>query len=459
MKKLAWKIAFATALLVIFVIASISIPVYWQTRYALEEQLASYLENNLKQFAKELDYNLLSVLYQFPQLISVTDSLRTVFENARVNYLANTIYLFKSNGTLLISAGDQHNAAKSILLHTTEIEQAEGGDIVISPLFSDPEGNRYKSAFMSIHLPDGPFVILGMNASADFLKSTERLRSQIFGAGIIVLIISILLALILSKTLTSPLSRLSHMAASIGKGQKGLPKLIQRKDEIGFLGSTLEKMQNQIAQREKENKQLIASVAHEIKNPLGGMKLNTELLLEDIDPASESAGFARAIHREVTHLSQIIESFLAYSRPIESNLVDTEIAVLVEQAVTEVQRERPKSRFELSGNAVCRVHPGKIKQALFNMLKNAAEASPDGASVELHITDRPESISISILNSGAPIPEEIRYQIFDAFFTTKELGVGLGLSISKSIVEQHGGSIQLAQSDADGTKFVINIPK
>jgi len=458
MQKLAWKFALATALLVIVMLTALAIPVYWQSRFLLEKQLGAQLQRTIQIFSSEIDYSLVSLLNQFPELQSAYDSLHYDFEYALRKYAANTLYLFHDDGTLLIHAGDPTNAQKSIAVHRHEIEKAAAGEITSTPLFSDHTDQLFKSVFMPVHLPDGSTVMIGLDASADFLAETKHLRTQMITVGVIVLALSIGIAILLSRTLTLPLTRLATYAASIGKGQRSSRSFASRRDEIGVLGQTLQEMEQRIRKRENENKELIASVAHEIKNPLAGMRLHSELLLEAAHHPEEQQ-HAKAIFTELRHLNEIVESFLAYARPIEANLIETSIREILEKAKTEIAREYPDHSIHISGEASSNLHPGKIKQTFYNLLKNAVESSPSASKIDISILDLADSAVVKFRNQGVPIPGAIQSQIFDAFFTTKTQGVGLGLSICRSIVEQHGGRIWLERSDKNGTEFVIEFVK
>lgn len=305
MKKLSWKIALVTGFLVIVVILSLSIPIYWQTRQSMEKQLSRHMEMNIIFLRSKLDISLVEFLNRYHESFIVKDSLNKLLSQDLTQFSANTIYIVQETGIILLSVGNQESAVKSVMLHKRELSQSFGGETVCSPLFSDYTGNYYKSTFCPIFLFDGNTVVLAIDADAAFLEETAILRRQIFSVGGVVLLLSVFLSLILSQTLTRPLYRLTKYASEIGKGRGKSFALERRNDEIGFLGKTMQKMQSEIDQREKENKQLIASVAHEIRNPLGGMKINADLLLEELKKHSELSNYTKAISREVKHLSEL----------------------------------------------------------------------------------------------------------------------------------------------------------
>jgi len=456
--RLSWKFAVITALLISAAILIISVPAYWLTRNTLEDQLADHLQTNIEVIAAKLDPAIIALVCDYPGPTFLKDSLTQSLSSILPRFSANSIYLIDNQNKICLIAGNQVSALQSQMIHQPEIQKALKTGVACSPLFTDNAGKTYKSVFKAIGRHDRSAIILGLDADAQFLKYTEQLRRRMLSIGLIVLMISILAVMILSRTLTRPLSLLTKFAEDIGKGRAEPAILQKRQDEIGFLGKTMEHMRREIDQREKENKQLIASVAHEIRNPLAGMRVNAELLLEATQNMPEVRNYSQAIASEINNLSNIVENFLTYAQPIEAVLTSYSIRLLIEEALNQIRLDFPIHKFHIEGDGIVLLHPGKIKHAFFNLLKNACEATSVNEEIQISIRSRDQITSTSIINQGNPIPAEIQPQIFDAFFSTKSAGVGLGLSITKSIVEQHGGRIKLARSDAGGTEFVLELP-
>jgi len=457
-RRISWKLAVVTGILVCLVILALSIPIYWQTRNTLEDQLTDHLRTNIENISEKLDPRLIDFIQKYPGSTIIKDSLTELLNHELRKYSASAIYLIDQHNNIFLIAGNRASAVQSSMIHKREIQKSRTKGIAFSPLFSDASGKTYKSVFKVIYIENDSEIVLGLDADAQFLKYTVRLRQRIILIGIIVLIFSIITASVLSQTLTRPLRQLTKFAEDIGKGRAEITNLRKRHDEIGFLGKTMEKMRREIKQREKDNKQLIASVAHEIRNPLAGMQVNAELLMEAAQKSAEVDLYSKAIAKEIKNLSNIVENFLAYAKPIEFTRATYPLKPIFEEIRSKIKTDFPDHQILIQGNGNARVHPEKIKHAFFNILKNACESSAPNTEIVISIQQKNEVLSISILNQGLPIPVDIQPQIFEAFFSTKSSGVGLGLSISKSIVEQHGGRIFLACSDAGGTEFVIQLP-
>lgn len=456
--RLAWKLALFTGLLVILIVLALSLPVYWLTRNTLEDQLADHLAVNIANFTETLDQELVDIVMRYPELQTMRDSLNRFLNQSLPHYPVSAIYILDKKNVLRLAVGNRDNAIQSVLIHELEINKARRSGIGFAPLYKDNSGKSIKSVFKSINTKNCTGLIIGMDADAKFLKYTEQLRHRIVVIGIFVLAVSVIVVLILSQTLTKPLRDLTEFARKIGRGRADPAILRARQDEIGFLGKTMLDMQRKIARRENENKELIASVAHEIRNPLAGMQVNTELLMEATKTDQELHSYSKAVAAEIENLSTIVENFLAYARPLNATLERYSVHSLIEESVAALNREFPDHKVLIRGEATVCVHPQKIRHVIFNLLKNACEATTISSPIEVRVGTQADLVTITIENRGEPIPETRQSQIFEAFYSTKTTGVGLGLSIAKSIVEQHGGIIRLSRSDTRGTEFVIELP-
>ncbi|MFH2025721.1 MAG: histidine kinase dimerization/phospho-acceptor domain-containing protein, partial [bacterium] len=311
--RLAWKLALFTGLLILLTVLALSIPVYWLTRNTLEDQLADHLSNNITNISDAIDPDLIRFIIEYPESQILRDSLENSLTDILQNYSAGSIYILDSDNIILLSAGNKLNALYSTFIHQPEIEKARTTGIWFAPLYNDESGNSFKSIYKLYEIDEYSGIIIGLDADARFLKYTGMLRQRILFIGSSVLIIGVIAVMILSQTLTQPLRNLTEFARNIGRGRAKPPILQKRRDEIGFLGKTMEEMQQEIAQRENENKELIASVAHEIRNPLAGMQVNAELLLEATQNQKELHSYSRAVTNEINNLSNIVENFLAYA--------------------------------------------------------------------------------------------------------------------------------------------------
>lgn len=213
---------------------------------------------------------------------------------------------------------------------------------------------------------------------------------------------------------------------------------------------------------------LAAGVAHEINNPLAGIRNAFELMKSDLSPDNEHFGLLELVDREIERIASIVhQMYQLYRRDPQ-----TSIKFEIEQAVAEVAWlvGSVASKHQVELNTSCPATPthvflpeGEVKQVLYNLIRNAIQASSPGDQVDIHIAADEEEVRIAVSDRGEGIAEEALPRLFDPFFTTKAdepgMGMGLGLSVSRSLVEAMGGSIEVESVAGEGSRFTATLPR
>lgn len=211
--------------------------------------------------------------------------------------------------------------------------------------------------------------------------------------------------------------------------------------------------------------EMAARVAHEVRNPLNAITGAAHYLETEYHADETIRTFMNLIKRQSLRVDQVASDILHAARPLRLNRMTININAIVEQAVNALSKLMNEQGITLERRqdaAPLLIHADEVQveQAVFNLLKNAVEAMPDGGvlAVDTAIEAEGRWVRIAIEDSGQGIPQDDRDKIFTAFYTTKAQGTGLGLSIVEGVLKNHGGSISLEQPDHRGTRVVLHFP-
>jgi signal transduction histidine kinase len=278
---------------------------------------------------------------------------------------------------------------------------------------------------------------------------------------VIGVILAVLFAMLFSDRLTRPLNRLSRSAETIGRGNYDVPITVKGRDEIAFLAKTMEEMRQGVVQRDTRLKAMLAGVAHEIRNPLGGIELFAGLLMDDLRGKAQKEQ-AKKILKEVQTLKAIVNDFLDYARPASPKRQGSRLDEVLGEVHMLLSEEllQSKSHLTWSTNKLAvTIDPQHAQQIFLNLVKNSLQAMPHGGDINVKARSSDGQVEIMVSDSGTGIQEQAREQLFEPFFTTRKTGTGLGLAIVKSLCQANGGDIRLAKSDSGGTTFKLVFEK
>ena len=213
---------------------------------------------------------------------------------------------------------------------------------------------------------------------------------------------------------------------------------------------------------------LAAGLAHEVRNPLNALRINLSILeqeLSELLPDRRAHVFAVAgrIASELRHLDDFVSEFLRYARPSRLRLDAVAVRPLLTDLATFLAAECSRKRVSLAlsldrGPRTVLADAAQVKHALLNLLLNALQATPAGGSVRIRTTGSRERLEIAIRDSGEGMGKDVLPRVFDAFFSTREGGTGLGLPIARRIALAHRGSLVLRSSPGRGTTAVLSLP-
>ncbi len=210
--------------------------------------------------------------------------------------------------------------------------------------------------------------------------------------------------------------------------------------------------------------EISAGLAHELRNPLAGVKGALDIVSRRVATGTPEAEFAGIATRELQRLESLVQEFLDYAKPRPPQLGDADMRAVIGRVTSLLRPQAERAGVEIVVDDTdktferLRADAEQIEQVLVNVVLNAIQASPRGGRVTVTCRRTDGYYSIDVADQGAGIPPEVRARMFEPFFTTKERGTGLGLAISQRIVAAHQGEMRISSEGGKGTVFEVRLP-
>jgi two-component system, NtrC family, sensor kinase len=347
------------------------------------------------------------------------------------------------------------------------------------------------------HLSQMERQVLSVTVTTDSVVTAalDRARQEREGSLVVVaattagtLVVAVFVMLWAARMLR-PLTRLIEGVKTLRGGRYETVEVSAR-DEIGELAAEFNQMVRALEERDRRLREgrvalerahrmaleaerlaaigrLTSQITHEIRNPLSSIGLNIEMLEEEIRELSEEPGEAlgliRKIHEEIDRLTSITHEYLQFARLPEPKRTSVDLSELVQELVSFHGSELTQARIELNlalepELPSIEADPSQLRQAVLNLVKNAREAMPRGGRLELTTRRVEAGVELVVADAGEGVDPEARDRIFEPFFTTKVHGTGLGLPLTRRIVDQHGGTLQCDAAEGGGAVFTVRLP-
>ncbi len=329
-----------------------------------------------------------------------------------------------------------------------ELERVARGETAVSVLYTSVDGVRFKRGYAPIVHQDKVVAVLGVEGSTKTYSALDSLSGYLTAIGLVALLVVSILVFVFGRALTAPLKTLESASAAIGRGALDAPiQLASGARELRRLAATMDDMRDALRTRDRELQMMLGGIAHEVRNPLGGMKLFVGLLREDLTEHPDESALLARVQTELETLERIVEEFLDFAR--QRPPVRTSVAL--DDLITEVDGMVPLV-VQGHGLGTISVDRDLFRQVLLNMARNAHQA---GAKT---LTLGRQETKIMVEDDGPGVPAVSAQHIFDAFFSGREKGTGLGLALCKRIIEAHGGEIRLVNPGDAGAVFCLELP-
>lgn len=366
-------------------------------------------------------------------------------------------FIFSKNMDIVLETGHHDTATNpltALLLNNVEIIKLMPGESVASEPFKGNDGLWYLWGFYRIN----DKFFLGIQESADRLAKVDELATIFLVIGIIALILTSFTGLLIAHTLARPVQRLVKFSEGLGAGNFNQKMPAGIHGEIGILAQALDKMRQDLQRFHAEREEMLAQIAHEIKNPLGGIELMAGLVKEDLKNKDLDISYMQKILEEINKLKSQINDYLNFSRPIQVKPTKVNVPKIIEEI-----RKMFADRFSnknitlnfTSNREEIIFDPNHLKQILTNLVSNCINACPGENNILINLESDENSWKLSISDDGPGITEKDIYRIFDPFYTTSPNGTGLGLAICKKLCKENGSTISVKNNPDQGCTFII----
>ena len=351
-------------------------------------------------------------------------------------------------------------------LDRAELEHVfERGAAASSVTFAGTDSKLYKTGYAPVHASEAEpqiDLVIGAQAPASYFSRLADLRDRLFAWGAGLLAVSVTAAFVATFLITRNIRRLVAAAERIGSGDLREPVRVASHDELGVLGQTMERMRQQLAERDARTQQMLAGIAHEVRNPLAGMTLFTGILRDELPERDERRDHVDRIRRELGYLERVVNDFLDYARRPKPELCDVPCDSLFAEVAQLATTDDVTVDVEPSAGLIARADRAQLRRAVLNLAKNAVQAATAAGhrgrgAVRLSARRRNDVVELAVWNRGKEIPAATCERLFEPFFTTREKGTGLGLAFVREIAADHGGRIEVASAGGE-TTFTLVLP-
>jgi two-component system NtrC family sensor kinase len=389
----------------------------------------------------------------------------------------------------------------------SRIYQARGHRVLgmVTPIY-----NETSCSTAACHAHPGTKRVLGVIdigislAEIDLHFSTIR-RNTALIAGAAVIALGMFIWYFAQKTVVRPVTKLALATRAVAAGDFTQEIRVATTSELGALERSfndmigalakaraerqalLETLENQVEERTAALKdaqaqliqseklsslgRLAASIAHEINNPLAGILTYAKLLVrmldtEHVDEATRDASVRhlKLVQRETERCTTIVRNLLDFARQRPLSLKDTDVVAIMEEAISLVEHQAKLRGLTIEKTVTpvptIKADAGQLRQAFVNIMLNGCEAMQAGGALKLtcRLSTGGTAVELSCTDAGVGIPPDRLAKIFDPFYSTKEMGTGLGLSVVYGIVERHGGTIDIRSDVGKGTTVSLRLP-
>jgi signal transduction histidine kinase len=342
--------------------------------------------------------------------------------------------------------------------------------------------NAQKGWYWIVIVTNPKAITNKIDDASRMLASRSRTLSNIrLFATTALLVLALAIAVMIGWSFTRPIKELASAARRVAAGNLDFDIKVNRADEIGQLATTFNEMISGLkSKRELEEKlnqseraaaigRLTQSVAHEIRNPLNVINLSIDHVSSKYGPEDETRRkqFTRmlsSIKDEIERLKRLVNDLLNYGRPARLAVETVDVRKLMDETIALIRPQADDQGVEVTVEAEdgattdVRGDRERLKSSLSNLAINALQAMPSGGHLNARVAREDGFVKVIIRDTGVGISEEALGKIFEPYFSTKQTGFGIGLALTKTIIQEHHGTIEVESKLDRGTTFTVKLP-
>ena len=368
------------------------------------------------------------------------------------------LWLADAEGTI-VAASDNSRLGQSV----TASERADGVPIQV-------DGQRVGTLLANAQMIHG----VTDTAAQDFLAQVNR---SILLAGMVAAAVALVLGFLLFRQITAPLNALATASAKIAAGDLTARASVRGKDEIARVGRSFNAMADQLARSETARRNMLADIAHELRNPIGVIQSHLEAMMDGVFPLNQEQ--VSSLHEETLLLSRLVgdvrELALADAGQLTLQRAPTDLRALIDRTMTAFVLQANEQHITL--NTALEEHlptlpldAQRIEQVLRNLLSNALRHTSPNGTIHVRLTREKNFARVEVRDTGTGISPDALPHVFERFWRGDKSrardhasyrsggGAGLGLAIAKQLVEAHGGAIGVESEVGKGTLFWFTLP-
>lgn len=445
------RIIFTFAAISILLVLLMSRGSYYFVKDLYMQQLEDQLNIISNVLTEDLDFKMIELLDLGKPTSSLTKYLETTLNKRSFEEFQSDIFVFDNTLEINYSAQNPRSTMEhpELGLFADEIELLGLNEKMTSTPFLGVDDQWYLFSFNRI----GNNTYLGIKALAVNFNKIEEFDNLFWLLGLIGIIIIVIISWFLANSITKPIDRLVEFSSAIGDNKLEIRAPENMKGELGILNKAMDMMRNNILRNQKDREKMLAQIAHEIRNPLGGIELLAGLTKEDLLKNNLPYHYQEKILNEVSGLKVLISSYLNYSKPSPANPEVVDLESLVNDVTNSTQSKLNSKNIDLRTRidlGHIKFDKDQLKHILINLIINAADAVDNSGSIEISTWAENGFSIIAVRDNGCGIPDQDTEKLFELFYTTKKDGVGLGLAISKKYCLENNSELLFELNKPNG---------